>query len=100
MLWLWHRPAAVAAIRPLAGKPPYAAGAALEKAKRQKQKTKNKSKQTNKQKKQIKDGLQRKRNSSQAGIVKEGYVLRATLSWEGSWRTPPTENSGCHLHNH
>ena len=50
MLWLWHRPAAVAAIRPLAWKPPYAAGAALEKVKRQKQKTKNKSKQTNKKK--------------------------------------------------
>ena len=28
-LWLWHRLAAVAAIRPLAWEPPYAAGAAL-----------------------------------------------------------------------
>ena len=35
-LWLWHRPAATALIRPLAWEPPYAAGAALEKAKRQK----------------------------------------------------------------
>ena len=29
LLWLWHRPAAVAPIRPLAWEPPYAAGAAL-----------------------------------------------------------------------
>ena len=35
LLWLWHRPAATAPIRPLAWEPPYAAGAALEKAKRQ-----------------------------------------------------------------
>ena len=41
LLWLWHRPAATALIRPLAWEPPYAPGAALEKAKRQK--TKNKS---------------------------------------------------------
>jgi len=34
-LWLWRRPAATALIRPLAWEPPYAAGAALEKAKRQ-----------------------------------------------------------------
>ena len=40
LLWLWHRPAATALIRPLAWEPPYAPGAALEKAKRQK--TKNK----------------------------------------------------------
>ena len=30
LLWLWHRPAATAPIRPRAWKPPYAAGAALE----------------------------------------------------------------------
>jgi len=35
LLWLWYRPAAVALIRPLAWEPPYAAGVALEKAKRQ-----------------------------------------------------------------
>ena len=29
LLWLWHRPAAVALIRPLAWEPPYAASAAL-----------------------------------------------------------------------
>ena len=34
LLWLWHRPAAMAPIQPLAWEPPYAAGAALEKAKR------------------------------------------------------------------
>ena len=36
LLWLWCRPAAKALIRPLAWEPPYAVGAALEKAKRQK----------------------------------------------------------------
>ena len=37
-LWLWGRPAATALIQPLAWEPPYAAGAALEKTKRQKKK--------------------------------------------------------------
>ena len=36
MLWLWHRPAAIAPIQPLAWESPYAMGAAQEKAKRQK----------------------------------------------------------------
>ena len=36
LLWLWRRPAATAPIGPLAWEPPYAAGVALEKAKRQK----------------------------------------------------------------
>jgi len=40
LLWLWCRPAATALIGPLAWEPPYAAGAALEKAKRQKKKKK------------------------------------------------------------
>ena len=35
LLWLWYRPVATAPTRPLAWEPPYAAGAALEKAKRQ-----------------------------------------------------------------
>ena len=39
LLWLWHRLAATAPIRPLAWEPPYAEGAAL---KRQKTKTINK----------------------------------------------------------
>ena len=38
LLWLWCRPVATALIQPLAWEPPYAAGAALEKAK-PKQKT-------------------------------------------------------------
>ena len=29
LLWLWRRPAAVAAIRPLAWEPPYAVGVTL-----------------------------------------------------------------------
>ena len=38
LLWLWHRLVASALIRPLAWEAPYAAGAALEKAKRRKKK--------------------------------------------------------------
>ena len=37
LLWLWCRPAVTAPIRPLAWEPPYAAGVALENAKRQQQ---------------------------------------------------------------
>ena len=37
LLWLWRRLAATAPIRPLAWEPPYAVGAALEKAKKDKQ---------------------------------------------------------------
>ena len=44
MLWLWCRPPATALIRPLAWKPPYAGGVALEKAKRPKKKKKRKKK--------------------------------------------------------
>ena len=51
MLWLWPRPAATAPIRPLAWKTPYATGAALEKAKRQKTKQNKKNKETRKRKK-------------------------------------------------
>ena len=36
LLWLWYRPAAIAPIRPLAWDTPYAAGVALEKAKKKK----------------------------------------------------------------
>ena len=36
LLWLWHRPAAIAVIRPLAWELPYAMGKALKKAKRKK----------------------------------------------------------------
>ena len=43
LLWLWHRPAAVAPIGPLAWEPPYAAVLALKR-----QETKNKNKKQNK----------------------------------------------------
>ena len=36
LLWLWRRPVAMTPIRPLAWEPPYAVGAALEKAKKKK----------------------------------------------------------------
>ena len=39
LLWLWCRPAAIAPIRPLAWEPPYAAGAAQEKAKNKQKKS-------------------------------------------------------------
>ena len=35
LLWLWWRPVATAPIRPLAWEPPHAAGAALEKTKKE-----------------------------------------------------------------
>ena len=38
LLWLWHRPAATAPIRPLAWEPPYATAAAPPTKKRQKKK--------------------------------------------------------------
>ena len=38
LLWLWHGPAATALIGPLAWKPPYALGVALEKTKKKKKK--------------------------------------------------------------
>ena len=40
LLWLWCRLAATAPIRPLAWEPPYATGAALEKAKKTEKKKK------------------------------------------------------------
>ena len=40
LLWLWHRPAAIALIGLLAWEPPYAAGVALEKTKRSNRQTK------------------------------------------------------------
>jgi len=42
LLWVWRRPAATALIRSLVWEPPYAAGAALEMAKRPKKKKKGK----------------------------------------------------------
>ena len=40
MLWLWHRLAATASIRPLAWEPPCAVGSAIEKPKSKKKKKK------------------------------------------------------------
>ena len=36
LLWLWHRPSAIALIRPLDWQPSYAMGATLEKVKKKK----------------------------------------------------------------
>ena len=38
LLWLWHRPVAIALIRPLAWEPPYAVGSALKRQKINKKK--------------------------------------------------------------
>ena len=51
LLWLWHRPEATALIQPIAWEAPYATGAALEKAKRQKDKKKKKERKKEKEKK-------------------------------------------------
>ena len=51
MLWLWRRPVAIAPIRPLAWEPPYATGAAQERAKRPKKKKKKKKRKKRKKKK-------------------------------------------------
>jgi len=45
LLWLWYRPVATAPIGPLAWEPPYATGAALDKAKRPKKRKKKKEKE-------------------------------------------------------
>ena len=45
LLWLWRRLTATAPIQPLAWEPPYATGAALEMAKRQKKNNNNKIKE-------------------------------------------------------
>ena len=50
LLWLWHRPVAIAPIRPLAWEPPEAVDVTLEKTKIKKQKTKNKKKTNQKTK--------------------------------------------------
>ena len=47
LLWLWHRPVATAPIKPLAWESPYATGAVLENAKRQKKKEGKKKRESN-----------------------------------------------------
>ena len=76
LLRLWRRPAAVALIRPLAWEPPYAAGAALEKAKRQKEEGEK--------------NVRRARATNQKGTLmfpncapKKAYSLRQSKSNEG-----------------
>ena len=56
LLWLWHRPAAAAPIRPLAWGPPYAAGVDLKKQKTKKTKTKQNKKQQQKKLESISSG--------------------------------------------
>ena len=53
LLRLWCRPVATAPIQPLAWEPPYAAGAALEKAKKDKKKKKKKKRKSQLEQKSI-----------------------------------------------
>ena len=50
LLWLWHRPAAVTPIQPLAWEPPCAVGVALKSKKEGRKEEKIKKKELNKQK--------------------------------------------------
>ena len=50
LLWLWRRPVATAPIRSLTWEPPYAAGVALEMAKRQQQQQQQQQQQKRKRK--------------------------------------------------
>ena len=54
LLWLWRRPVATAPIRSIAWEPPYATGAALEKAKRPKKKKERKKEKRKERKKKEK----------------------------------------------
>jgi len=76
LLWLWHRPAATAPIRPLAWESPFAMSAALEKAKRQKTNKKQTKTKTNKQ------------SPSQTNHS-HCHHLRAF----GDWRDPPGQKA-------
>ena len=51
LLWLCHRPAAVAPIRHLAWKPPYAGGGALKKKKKKREREREREKKRKKKKK-------------------------------------------------
>ena len=57
VLWLWHRLAATAPIRPLAWEPPYASGAAQKKAKRQKGKKKKREREKERERKEKRNAL-------------------------------------------
>ena len=80
LLWLWCRTAATAPIRPLTGEPPYATGAALEKAKKKKRKRSGDSLSTGNV---IRKRKKNKENSLQ-GIQQIGHValklLRGSLT--------------------
>ena len=56
MLWLWRRPAAIAANRPLAWEPPYAASAALKDKKKKKRTEQNRNRVVDTENKQVDTG--------------------------------------------
>ena len=73
LLWLWCRLVATAPIRPLAWEPPYAAGADLEKAKRQK----------DKKKKIVR--------TSMCNLIRSGHGKRVDFSGQGELGLPRWE---------
>ena len=79
LLWLWHRSAATAPIRPRAWEPPYAAGAALEK---EKKKIHVEIQVTQKSQNNLENERQNWRNNaSQFQIYYKGKVIRTVCYW-------------------
>ena len=73
LLWLWRRLVATAPVRPLAWEPPYAAGAALEKAKRPKIKIKIRIKKI--QRKQL-FSLNVSMEAKNMGSINENFLIK------------------------
>ena len=76
LLWLWHRLSATAPIGPLDWEPPYAMGAALEKAKRQKKEKKKKKKNPTARCSPCGSGLK-----NPTGICKDGGSIPGLAQW-------------------
>ena len=78
LLWPWHRLVATAPIRPLAWEPPYAAGVALEMAKRQKKKKKKeRKKERRKERKKEKERKEEKNSISMYSRI----IAKATCAY-------------------
>ena len=76
VVWLWHRLAAIAPIRPLAWEPPYTAGVALKRQQQQKKLEKR----TQKVKLELDDGDWLTQSTGWAGACRQGSVLGKAAS--------------------
>ena len=97
LLWLWCRPLVTALIRPLAWEPPYAAGATLEKAKRQKGKKAKKRKKKKKKKKEREREftvIQKKINSLSQDRLGHMDIDLCCLLYLGHWLEPGWAKEG------